>query len=83
MKKIITFMLTLAAIFSTTMVASAYEDNDFPSLSSNKHEQFIVELNEENLRADALSDAIQPSHPLSPTSPLAFSLSQHQSFPVS
>ena len=54
MKKIITFMLTLAAIFSTTMVASAYEDNDFPSLSSNKHEQFIVELNEENLRADAL-----------------------------
>jgi len=29
------------------------------------------------------SDAIQPSYPLSPPSPLAFSLSQHQSFQVS
>ena len=30
-----------------------------------------------------VSDAIQPSHPLSPPSPLAFSLSQHQSLPMS
>ena len=32
-----------------------------------------------------ISDAIQPSHPLSPSSPLAFNLSQHQGFffPVS
>ena len=30
-----------------------------------------------------VSDAIQPSHPLSPPSPPALSLSQHQSFPVS
>ena len=27
-----------------------------------------------------ISDAIQPSHPLSPSSPLAFNLSQHQGF---
>ena len=30
-----------------------------------------------------VSDAIQPSHPLLPPSPLALNLSQHQSFPVS
>ena len=30
-----------------------------------------------------VSDAIQPSHPLSSPSPPAFNLSQHQSFPVS
>ena len=30
-----------------------------------------------------VSDAIQPSHPLSPPSPLALNLSQHQSFPMS
>ena len=30
-----------------------------------------------------VSDAIQPSHPLSFPSPLAFNLSQHQSFPMS
>ena len=30
-----------------------------------------------------ISDAIQPSHPLPPSSPSAFNLSQDQSFPVS
>ena len=30
-----------------------------------------------------ISDAIQPSHPLLPPSPLALNLSQHQSFPMS
>ena len=30
-----------------------------------------------------VGDAIQPSHPLSPPSPLALNLSQHHSFPVS
>ena len=30
-----------------------------------------------------VSDAIQPSHPLSPRFPPAFNLSQHQSFPMS
>ena len=29
-----------------------------------------------------VSDAIQPSHPLSPPSPLALNLSQNQSFPM-
>ena len=30
-----------------------------------------------------ISDVIRPSHPLSPPSPFAFNLSQHQSFPMS
>ena len=31
----------------------------------------------------SVSDAIQPSHPVLPSSPPAFNLSQHQCFPVS
>ena len=34
-------------------------------------------------QVDRVSDAIQPSHPLSSPSPLAPNLSQHQSFPMS
>ena len=48
---------------------------DYSMLGFSVHHQ-LLELTQTHVHR--VGDAIQPSHPLSPPSPLAFNLSQHQ-----